>query len=116
MHRPSSTMSVVAVLAAVCLTACGANKRAAAAPPATTVTVLNGGTSPAPATGSPPRAGKPVARALATGRHDHAGELCSGRTEQRYTAEHMVCIVGRLQTQSRGASASAHKRARHNRY
>ena len=107
---------VVAILAAVCLTACGANKRTAGSTPATTVTVLSGDTSPVLATGASQGAGKPVARALATGKHDHAGELCSGRTEQRYAVEHMVCIVGRLQTQSRGASASAHKRARHNRY
>lgn len=109
-------MFVVAILAAVCLTACGANQRAVASRPATTVTVLTGGTSPVRATGSSPGGRTRGTGTLATGKHDNAGDLCSGRTEQRYAAEHMVCIVGRLRKQSRSASASAHKRARHNRY
>jgi hypothetical protein len=34
---------------------------------------------------------------MATGKHDHVGELCSGRHNTRYSGERLTCITGRLQ-------------------
>lgn len=36
------------------------------------------------------------ASTMATGRNDHAGEFCSGRTQARYTGEGLICVTGRL--------------------
>jgi hypothetical protein len=38
---------------------------------------------------------------MATGKHDHAGELCSGRYNARYAGEELTCVTGRLQNRHR---------------
>ncbi|MBV8789313.1 MAG: hypothetical protein JOZ00_21850, partial [Mycobacterium sp.] len=41
-----------------------------------------------------------AATQIGTGKHDHLGELCSGRDEARYAGEGMFCVAGRLELKS----------------
>jgi hypothetical protein len=34
---------------------------------------------------------------MATGRHDHAGQFCSGRHQAKYAGEGLICVTGRLE-------------------
>ena len=63
------------------------------------------GTPPTPVAGSRTAARKMTLRRTAatqigTGKHDHLGELCSGRDEARYAGEGMFCVAGRLELKS----------------
>ena len=63
------------------------------------------GTPPTPVAGARTAARKTAlhrtaATAIGTGKHDHLGELCSGRDEARYAGEGMFCVAGRLELKS----------------
>jgi hypothetical protein len=89
--------AVVAPIAAafLLLSGCGSsgNSAATSTPPAPTATIVRIDTTPA---GSTPTTGARRAPAMATGEHDRAGDLCSGRDPARYVRERLTCVTGRL--------------------
>ena len=50
-----------------------------------------------------------AAAETATGKHDHLGELCTGRDESRYTGEGMFCVAGRLRLKSQVRSSTDYR-------
>ena len=86
--------------ATVLVAGCGSASRTAAVStaPAPTATIVGSGTPPVAGSARVPRAKR--ASSMATGRHDHAGEFCSGRDQSRYAGERLVCVTGRLEPKS----------------
>jgi len=101
-HGRTPTAVAVVVLSAACLTGCGGGHAATAGAQATPATAVS-------SNGAPPRAGegpakgssKPAGAAVATGRHDRVGELCSGRSNGVFAAEGLTCVTGRLERKQR---------------
>ena len=82
--------------AALLLAGCGSSGKTAArsTAPAPTATMVASGTPPvAGSTGASTAKHAPT---MATGKHDHAGEFCSGRDQARYVSEGLICVTGRL--------------------
>jgi hypothetical protein len=98
MNIPSTVPALIAPIAAAALllAGCGSSGKTAATSTALapTATMIGGGT-PAVA-GSTGTSGVKRAPTMATGKHDHAGEFCSGRRQARYAGEGLVCVTGRL--------------------
>ena len=92
---PALTAPITA--AALLLAACGSSGTTAAtsAARAPTATIVDTGTRPV--AGAAGTAGVHRALSVATGTHDHAGELCTGRDQAPYTAERLICVTGRLE-------------------
>jgi hypothetical protein len=93
---PGLVAPIAGAAAAVLLAACGSSGKTAAvsAAPAPTATMIGRGTAPvAGATGSSRANRVPT---IATRKHDHAGEFCSGRDQARYVGERLICVTGRL--------------------
>jgi hypothetical protein len=60
------------------------------------VTMVSSGTPPV--AGSTGSSSARRATTMADGKHDHAGEFCSGRDQARYAGEGLICVAGRLKS------------------
>jgi hypothetical protein len=82
--------------AALLLAGCGASAKRAAlsSAPAPVATIVASGTPPVAGSKGTSKGKRPST--IATGRRDHAGELCSGREQARYAGERLICVTGRL--------------------
>lgn len=98
MNIRSTAAALIAPIAASALlvAGCGNSEEAVATSTALapTATMIGSGT-PAVA-GSTGAVGGKRTPTMATGKHDHAGELCSGRRQAQYAGEGLVCVTGRL--------------------
>ena len=98
MHIRSTAPALIAPIAAatLLLARCGSSGKIAATSttPAPTATMIGSGTPPV--AGSTGTSGAKHAPTMATGKHDHAGEFCSGRDQTRYAGEGLICVTGRL--------------------
>jgi hypothetical protein len=83
-------------VAALLLAGCGSSGKttARASVPAPTATMVDSGTPPV--AGSTRTSGAKRAPTIATRKHDHAGDFCSGREQARYVGEGLICVTGRL--------------------
>jgi hypothetical protein len=95
MHFPTRITLTLTLLVAIA--GCGSKQAASTPAQAPTATLLATGTPPRQGSSSPTTSSKSTNPAIATGRHDHLGELCSGRDEARFVGEDMLCVAGRLQ-------------------
>jgi hypothetical protein len=92
----ASVLIAPIAVATLLLAGCGNSGKTAARSTAVapTATMIGSGRQPvAGSSGTPP--GK-RASTMATGKHDHAGEFCSGRDQARYAGEGLNCVTGRL--------------------
>jgi hypothetical protein len=97
--RTTATALIAPIAAAALLLAgCGSSGKTAATStaPAPTATMIGAGTPPV--AGSTGTSGAKRAPTMATGKHDHAGEFCSGRDQARYAGEGLICVAGRLKS------------------
>jgi hypothetical protein len=99
MHSRITASALIApfAAAALLLAGCGSSGKTAAAKspaPPPTATMIGRGTPPV--AGSTGASGRKRAPMMATGKHDHVDELCSGRDQARYAREGLMCVTGRL--------------------
>jgi hypothetical protein len=101
-----NAISAAATVAALSfLAGCGTDRTAIGHAPTPTATIVDSGARPLQGSSSSTGASTLTTSGIATGKHDHLGQSCSGRDGARFGAEGMVCIVGRLQRKSGPAAA-----------
>jgi|GEM_PF-3857147 hypothetical protein len=108
MHRLTLIALAVVSLCGVSLTGCGAQKAVTSNAPQPTAIAVASGTPPKPGRRRPESKStaaesRPGVSQVATGRHDHAGQFCSGRSDARYAGEGLICVTGRLKSKERAA-------------
>lgn len=81
--------------AALLLAGCGSARPTAATSTARAPLAAMVGSGTPPVAGATSTSAK-RATTIATGKHDRAGESCSGRDQARFAAEGLVCVTGRL--------------------
>ena len=101
MRRHHITALAIASLIGVCLPGCGSSSGPIAQAPPPTATAVGAGTTPTAGVASSASSKKHTRSAMATGKHDHLGEACSGRDQALYAREGMFCVTGRLEKKHR---------------
>jgi hypothetical protein len=98
MNIRSTAPALITPIAAAALLfgGCGSSGKTAAASTALVPTATMIGSGTPAAAGSTGASGGKRAPTMATGKHDHAGEFCTGRRQARYAGEGLVCVTGRL--------------------
>lgn len=98
MSTRTTVAALVAPIAAttVLLAGCGSSGKTGvrSTPLTPTATMIGRGTPPV--TGSTSTSKGKRASTVATGRHNHAGQPCSGRDQAPYADEGLTCVTGRL--------------------
>jgi hypothetical protein len=96
--RITAPALIAPVAAALLLAGCGSSGKTAARSTALPPTATMIGSDTPPVVGSTGTSRRKRAPTMATGKHDHAGEFCSGRRQTRYAGEGLICVTGRLKS------------------